>query len=209
MESLVTYLLAAMFAWVPAYAQPKSELPADVQARYESIARDLSSVVLDESERPLFDGPDARTKTAMLMLSIASFESAFRKTVDNGELRGDHGHSYCLMQMRVGSGATPEGWTGPQLVEDRKLCFKAALHLLRKSFAICHSYPVEDRIAVYATGHCMLEASISRSRVGRARRWWEGHALPAVTPNSPSGDEVVRVTAPPSDSPLSPTPTGS
>src|SRR5580692_7388699 len=62
MESLVTYLVAAMMAWVPLYAQPRSESPEASQAHYESIARDLASVVWDESEQPLFDGPDARAE---------------------------------------------------------------------------------------------------------------------------------------------------
>jgi hypothetical protein len=209
MESLVTYLVAAMFAWVPLYVHPASEPPADVQARYERIARDLSAVVLDESEAPLFDGPDARARTAMLMLSVASFESSFRKTVDDGIRRGDGGRSYCLMQIRVGQGVTREGWSGPQLLEDRKRCFRAALHMLRTSFAQCHSYPVEDRISVYATGHCMLDASISRSRVVRAERWWGSHALPRLKPNSPNEAEVVRAQPPLEDTHEPPTPTGS
>jgi hypothetical protein len=209
MESLVTYLLAAMFAWVPAYVHPHPESSADVRARYEAIARDLSSVVLDESEAPLFDGPNARAKTAMLMLSVASFESAFRKAVDDGVQRGDGGRSYCLMQMRVGTGVTREGWSGPQLIQDRRRCFRAALHMLRSSFMMCHSYPVEDRIAVYATGHCMLDAPISRSRVQRALRWWDAHTPPRLVPNSPSGPEVVRAAAPPANPQSAPTPTGS
>jgi hypothetical protein len=178
MESLVTYLVAAMVAWVPQYAHSPSESPADVQARYESIARDLASVVVDPSETPLFAGRDARTQTALLMLSVASFESSFRKSVDDGRGRGDGGGSYCLMQIRVGHGVTREGWTGDQLIHDRTLCFRAALHMLRSSFGVCHSYPVEDRLSAYATGHCFLDAGVSRSRIGRARTWWSQHTLP-------------------------------
>jgi hypothetical protein len=206
MESLVTYLVAAMVAWVPLYVHPQTESSADVRARYESIARDLSSVVLDDSEPPLFDGPNAKARTALLMLSVASFESALRKTVDDGVVRGDGGRSYCLMQIRVGTGVTREGWTGPQLIADRKRCFRAALHMLRSSFNMCHSYPVEDRVSVYATGHCMLDAPISRSRVVRARRYWDLHALPTLTA---PGAEVVRAQPAPADSQSPPTPKGS
>src|ERR1700761_7071563 len=73
MDSLVAYLVAAMVGWVPLYAQP-NELPDEVMDRYESIARDAATVALDPDEAPLFEGPDGRTRTALLMLSVASFE---------------------------------------------------------------------------------------------------------------------------------------
>lgn len=177
MESLVTYLVAAMIAWVPVKAQAES--PEDTMARYESIARAAASVAFDPSEEPLFVGPDARIQTALFMLSIASFESSYQRTVDLGAGRGDHGRSYCLMQIRVGDGTTHEGWTGRQLVTDRTLCFRAALHILHGSFNVCRNLPVEDRMSAYATGRCIENAEISRSRVGRARRWWAHHAPPA------------------------------
>jgi len=147
-------------------------------ARYESIARDVATVALDEREESLFDGEDGRAETAVLMLSVASYESSFSKRVDDGIRRGDHGYSYCLMQIRVGLGATREGWSGRQLIEDRKLCFRAALHILQASFTACRNLPIDDRLSAYASGHCFPDAEISRSRLGRARAWWESHALP-------------------------------
>jgi hypothetical protein len=178
MESLVTYLVAAMVAWVPLHAHGPLESPADVHARYESIAQDVATVALEQTEAPLFDGPDGRVQTAVLMLSVASFESSFRKAVDDGQGRGDRGRSYCLMQIHVGDGVTREGWSGRQLVEDRTLCFRAALHILRSSFGACRALPVDDRLSAYASGRCFSEATISRSRIGRARRWWQSHAPP-------------------------------
>jgi hypothetical protein len=178
MESLVTYLVAAMVAWVPLHAHAPLESPADAHARYESIAHDVAAVALEQSEAPLFDGPDGRAQTAVLMLSVASFESSFRKAVDDGQGRGDRGRSYCLMQIHVGDGVTREGWSGHQLVEDRTLCFRAALHILRSSFGACRALPVDDRLSAYASGRCFAEATISRSRIGRARRWWQSHAPP-------------------------------
>ena len=178
MDSLVSYLVAAMLAWVPAYAHAPKESPDQVHERYGSIAHDLAEVALDESESPLFNGADGRTETALLMLSVASFESSFSKRVDDGSRRGDRGSSYCLMQIHVGHAFTREGWNGQQLVDDRKLCFRAALHLLQNSFSACRSLQVDDRLSAYASGHCYSEARISRSRVGRARAWWESHAPP-------------------------------
>jgi hypothetical protein len=40
---------------------------ADAQTRYESIADDISAVVMDESEPPLFTGPAAREATGVLL----------------------------------------------------------------------------------------------------------------------------------------------
>jgi hypothetical protein len=178
MESLVSYLVAAMLAWVPLHAHAPIESRDHVMARYESIARDVATVALDESEASLFDGEDGRTETALLMLAVASYESSFSKRVDDGIRRGDHGYSYCLMQIRVGSGATREGWSGRQLIENRKLCFRAALHILQASFTACRNLPVDDRLSAYASGHCFAAAEISRSRLGRARAWWESHSPP-------------------------------
>jgi hypothetical protein len=174
-------LVAAMVGWVPLYAQP-NESHDEVMDRYESIARDAATVALDPDEAPLFDGPDGRTRTALLMLSVASFESGYRKRVDEGRGRGDNGRSFCLMQIRVGTGATKEGWTGPDLVEDRTRCFRAALHILRKSFGICHSLPVEDRLSAYASGSCGLGTEASRRRVNRARDWIARHEPPRIGP---------------------------
>lgn len=178
MESLASYLVVAMLAWVPVHAHAPLESREHVLARYESIANDVATVALDDNETPLFEGPDGRTETALLMLAVASYESSFSKRVDEGIRRGDHGYSYCLMQIHIGPGATREGWNGRQLIEDRKLCFRAALHILQASFTACRKLPVDDRLSAYASGHCFADAMISRSRVGRARAWWESHAPP-------------------------------
>lgn len=184
MESLVAYLVAAMIGWIPLHAHAPSESPDDARARYEGIARDAASVAFDEAEAPLFGGPEGRTQTALLMLSVASYESSYSKRVDDGRGLGDHGHSYCLMQLRVGRGVTREGWTGHDLVTDRQLCFRAGLHILRASFGACHALPVDDRLSAYATGRCFGDAAISRSRVARARAWRASHVPPSVQPSA-------------------------
>jgi hypothetical protein len=184
MESLVAYLVAAMIGWVPLHVHAPTESVDEVHARYESIARDVVTVAFDEAEAPLFSGPEGRTQTALLMLSVASYESGYRVKVDDGRVFGDHGHSYCLMQIKVGTGVTREGWTGHDLVTDRRLCFRAALHMLRSSFGACHTLPVDDRLSAYASGHCFADAAISRSRVVRARTWRESHAPPPQPPTN-------------------------
>jgi hypothetical protein len=177
MDALVSYLVSAMMSWVPLYAQT-AETKEEALARYESIAQDAAGVAYDDQEAPLFWGPQGRTQTALLMLSVASYESSFRKAVDDGTGLGDHGHSFCLMQIRVGTGVTQEGWTGKDLVTERTRCFRAALHILRGSFGVCHKLPIEDRMSAYATGRCFENAAVSRSRIGRARNYFYNHPAP-------------------------------
>lgn len=179
MPDLVSYLVAAMTAWVPAHAHP--EPLDDTLARYDLIARDAASVAYDESEAPLFPGPGGRAQTALLMVAVASLESGYRQSVENGTKLGDHGRSYCLMQIRVGSGVTADGYSGYDLVNDRTKCFRAALHILRGSFNACHNLPVQDRMSAYATGRCTEDEEKSRLRVGRALAWWDTHAPPLLS----------------------------
>jgi hypothetical protein len=173
MQGLIAYLVAAMIAWVPLGSQVEST--QESEERYESIARDAAAVAFDEAEPTLFDGPDGRVQTALLLLSVASYESAYHKTVDEGSRRGDHGASYCLMQIRVGDGTTSEGWTGADLVENRTRCFRSALHILRGSFNVCRKLPLADRMSAYATGRCVRGSEVSRQRVQRAWEWWASH----------------------------------
>jgi hypothetical protein len=177
MDALVSYLVTAMLSWVPLHAQT-AETKDEAMARYESIAQDAAAVAYDDQEAPLFWGPQGRTMTALLMLSVASFESSYRKAVDDGTGLGDHGHSFCLMQIRVGSGVTREGWTGQDLVTERGRCFRSALHILRGSFSVCHKLPEEDRMSAYATGHCFENAAVSRTRISRARNYFYNHPAP-------------------------------
>ena len=175
-ELVATWLVGAMLSWVP----PAHD--AD-RVRYEAIARDIVSVAYDEAEQPIFTGDGGRAKTALLMASIASFESGFRADVDDGRTTGDHGRSYCLMQVQV-FGHTTEGWTGHDLVTDRKKCFRAALSRIRYSFEWCKSHALEDRLSGYTTGLCRDGEHLARDRFFRARSYW------SHTPFTPPDDLV-------------------
>ena len=85
---LTTYLLTAMLAWVPAKAHQARETADATQARYASIASDVAIVASDPAEPPLFQGSDGRVRTALLLLSVAYWESAFRPDVDGGLVGG-------------------------------------------------------------------------------------------------------------------------
>jgi len=73
--------------------------------RYHSIAKSAINVAFDENEQPLFGGKYGRHKTLALILSIASWESSYKKHVDyniSPQARGDSGKSWCLMQVNLG-----------------------------------------------------------------------------------------------------------
>lgn len=124
-------------------------------------------------EAPLFEGPQGRAQTALLIASIASFESFFRFDVDSGKVQGDHGKSWCLMQVQV-HGKTAEGWRGTDLVGDRQKCLKAGLHIMRGSFQWCRGLKLIDRLAGYTTGTCK-EEPYAQQRMRRALVWWKDH----------------------------------
>ena len=174
----------AMLLWVLAPARAERiptieenrETAEERDTRYQSIAADLASVVLDPEEAPLFKGPDARARTGAVLLGISRFESGdWNLVVDRGigkMGRGDHGDSWCLMQIYLPEGhrTTAEGWTGEDLVEDRTKCFRAALHIVRASFGECRANAVEERLASYTGGTCTgdLARKLSRNRMKQA-----------------------------------------
>jgi hypothetical protein len=119
------------------------------RARYESIAADMAAAI--ETERPVLG---SRRRTAATLLAVTYHESGWKYWVDMGVERGDGGRSWCLAQLHVGSGKTREGWTGPDLVEDRVKCFRAAIALLRASVWTCANRSGAHPLAAYASGSC-------------------------------------------------------
>lgn len=161
---IITWLVAAMFAWAPARESER--------ARYTEIASDLAAVTFDEEEAPLFGGASGRAETALLLASIAAHESTFRKDVDDGRVRGDSGRSWCLMQLHIGGGKTFDGWTGQDLIADRRKCFRAGLHIARWSFHTCTELPLVEKLSAYASGSCGKSAE-SRQMITRAMAYFK------------------------------------
>jgi hypothetical protein len=174
--TLSAYIVTAMVAWMPLKAHSYREGEEEARARYEAIAHDIATVALDEAETPLFAGEDGRTQTALLVASIASFESHFRADVDLGQKRGDNGISWCVMQVQV-HGKTTEGWTGKDLIDDRTKCIRAGLHLIQYSFNWCKSQPLRHKLSGYTMGTCGADPA-SETRVGRAVKWMKEHPAP-------------------------------
>lgn len=220
-DPLTDWAVERMTVWSPLknHAALK-ESPDDAKARYAEIARAARDVAFDPKEAPLFPGADGRSRTMSVLLAIASLESGgFQRNVDLGigDGVGDGGRSWCLMQIRLSElsqstkrtwyrvslderhysyvygGAS--GWGGEDLVADRSKCFRAGLHMVRKSFDIMASSPVKDRLAVYASGKPTTGFLASQRRMSKALEW-----LDAVPP--PQTDAaVLKALAVPQDPP--------
>jgi hypothetical protein len=158
-------------------AQPQipgwEETVEQKQDRYQQIASELYEVVYDPATVPLFGGPRGRATTAATILAVAFHEGGFAHDVDVGpcyrgkgfSTRCDGGATACLLQVKIGDGATAEGWTQKDLFADRHKCFRAGLRLMRKSQRACGAKFGRDHwLTAYAAGVCDNSAGQLRSR---------------------------------------------
>jgi hypothetical protein len=180
MELIIGWAVAFMLAVAPP-GPWRGEPREETVARYQAIAVDAVAVAYDPDTPPLFTGPGGRARTVALLLSVAFHESSFRKDVDLGvgpHARGDSGLSWCLMQIQVADGRTIEGFAGPDLVRDRKLCFTTGLAALRRSLLACRANPMAERLSAYTSGSCSRGAEQSRRRIESAMTWLSRHPAP-------------------------------
>lgn len=194
---IAAYLVATMSAWqapttvpFPAALVQKHpdvvETPEQMQSRYESIAKDLISVVYAPSYVPFSSGKDARGKDATFALGVASFESGgFRSDVDRGYTFGVNGQDVCLMQVWMpfylpAFGVTKEGWNIQDVAKDRVKCFITGTDRMRASWKACAGHHLLDRLAIYTVGHCKSNETMSRTRAGRAANWLAAHPVPVT-----------------------------
>jgi hypothetical protein len=163
MHALASYLIAALLAWCPVARQSRMETADEAKVRYAAIAQDISAVVFDEAEPPLYTGDRARERTGLILAALAVQESALRRDVDlgvcrQGDARGDSDscHAFTLWQIHAndnggivtdGTGLRFIGTMSPEwqqahwfdvlrgvdLVRDRKLAARVALHMARVS----------------------------------------------------------------------------
>jgi hypothetical protein len=205
-----SWIFQKMSKWAPPgkiFIPEAEETPEEAQERYKQIAKDATEVAFDPSEKPLFSGRYGRSQTVAMILSVAWWESRYRRDVDlnlGKRARGDHGQSWCMMQVKLGEpikdtdDETPSriimkdngsyeitsdkdrGWTGGDLIHDRQKCFHAGLRMIRNSFNSCSKLPVLDRLSVYASGDCHENQPQSRARVGSAVEWLS-YRIPPLT----------------------------
>jgi hypothetical protein len=197
MDSIIAWAVAFMVSWAQpglSFIKDAVETPDAGRARYEEIARAAVQVAYDPETRPVFGGPRGRAATVALLLSIAYHESGYRRDVDLGigKLARGSGKDSCLVQIRVGSGRTPQGWTHEDLVKDREKCFRAGLALIRKSFGACRKLDPLDRLSAYTRGRCVANERLSRSRIGRSKQ----------APRPPIDDAAVLASIPKAEPPI-------
>jgi len=171
---LLLWLVTAMLSWTLPAARHDAE-----RDRYEAIAQDAVAVAFDAGEKPIYPGALGRTKTALMLLAIASYESGFRADVDDGTVRGDGGRSWCLMQVNLGANRIllnddgyafsqdTSGWSGKDLVQDRQRCFRTGLHLMRASHKAC------GNLSAYTSGRCRKKEPKAIARAARASAWFK------------------------------------
>jgi hypothetical protein len=82
----------------------------------------------------------------------------------------------CFMQVHIGAGKTVEGWTGADITSDRKLCFRAGLHIARESFRMCVAQPTTEKLGAYASGQCGKSPE-SRQMISRVVAYSQHHAM--------------------------------
>lgn len=135
-----------MLGWSPAeqvamgpWPELRHETPAQTEARYKELAD--AAITVASTNPPLFAESEGRTRTALLLLSLAFFESRFHNRVTTAatkkelkEGRSDHGRSWCAVQINIGRDGIgkrkgghlerliPEGWTGQELEADPVKC---------------------------------------------------------------------------------------
>lgn len=173
---LSNWLFATLVSMTPKTAI--SSEPSEIRnERLHAIAEDIVSVVYSEKESSLFSGVNGKEKSAIFIATWAAYESGwFHKNVDKGTTRGDSGRSWCIMQLNIGKGKTKEGWTGPQLVEDRKKCISAGYHIMKSSMKMCKG-PERDAITAYMSGNCTVGLEHTRKRYDTAMTTYRANTL--------------------------------
>ena len=201
---LVVWLTIAMLAWSPPPAcSPGGSISicgAETN-RYARIAWVALDVAYDPAEKPLFEGPKGRAKTALQLLAIAGFESSYREDVQMGTKRGKAGDA-CLMQIIPASAGIkkkrmqmtplmykwseprtepgPEDITAEALVgPDPHFCFRLGLHIVRESFKICGD------LSMYTNGKCNKEIK-AKHREQRAFQHYRMHPAPVADIDVPA-----------------------
>ncbi len=96
---------------------------------------------------PLFAGDSDKHRTAALVVAVAFREGSFRLAVV-----GDHGRSFCTMQIHQSSGGSAA------LLTDADACIRKGLAMLRTSLRVCPSAPV----AWYAAGPTGCSSTIAQ-----------------------------------------------
>jgi len=155
MTETIAFLVGLMTFWVP----PATDTEI---VRYTHIAADSVAVAKEKDWLGL-----SQAETAAVILSIASFESGYRKDIDHGIVRGDGGKSVCLGQVQV-----PRKYR-EIVATDRRACFRAMLEHVAYSWDWCHRLPWHERLSGYTVGKC-VRSKTSRKYSARMLEAFDG-----------------------------------
>jgi len=209
----IRYLVAAMTFWSP-IREHAPEPPGVVLERYTAIATDIAEVCLDPKEPPVFRSGDGggRIPTCVLLGSLAFHEGRYFRWVDDGtcnqkgykaDQRGtcDHGAAYSIWQIQPGkpglvllgdswslwSKLSPEPRiTGDDLIRDRRLAGRMALHMARQSLKA-------GSLCVYTHEPCKGEHPNANARLNTAMAWsranpfHENYGIPTLLAKAMTG----------------------
>lgn len=142
---MTAWILAIMIAMQPT---------APWRSTYEATARAITDVVTEQE--PLFAGDLGRERTAVLLVSVAWFESTFKP----GAV-GDKGASHGLYQVQ-----------GHGDLTDPHDATRAALGMMRASFRVCRERPIVEALGWYAAGGNDCDRGLRESRHRVARALW-------------------------------------
>lgn len=162
---LALYLLDAMTAWIPKTKHSYYEKVSATEDRYIDLAFAIAKVALDPNQEPLFDENDGRIKTALLLASIASYESQFNERVTNCYQPGDHGLAWGPFQTHSNRKKTCSSFENATII---------ALGMARQSIKACKNFPILDRLSAYTNGHCVNNFA-SQQRMSRGLKWYAAH----------------------------------
>lgn len=178
METLAAWILGVLMVIAPpAKVHQKNESLDDVRDRYMLTANSMAHVIATRG--PLFKGPGGDVRTAALMTSIMKFESELAKDVAEGSRRGDHGKSYCYMQIMVDGKTNIWGdeemrsWTGEDLANDWVKCFTVAHEILKISMRGCANMSEGALLSMYTSGKCLPDEKKAQHRWNLAK-WITG-----------------------------------
>lgn len=168
MTPLAKYLLLFFQSAVPVADHSYYEKVEVTQARYESIA---DTVATAATEAPLFKDDLSGIKTALLLGSIATYESSLRADIDTCAKGGDIDksgvtHAWTLWQVHA-----PKAKACVSRLEGARI----AREMIRHSFKTCHLFDMQDRLSVYTDGSCKNKWNRSRHRMFRATDWLTKH----------------------------------
>lgn len=155
---LATYAYALMISIAPLKGPMTwggvTESVEERRERFAEFARDYAAVVEERKDLGM-----SQRDAVRWLLAIARHEGAFARAVDLGVgkwARGDHGNSFCSLQIKTGrKGKTSEGWTGEELLADRRKCARVGLRIMLGSIGLCKANGASGWLSGYAAGNCV------------------------------------------------------